>query len=480
MLYKPSQGKFKDNLVVFHNGRYYLLSMYAKTEHPNEGVDYRNIWLAESDDGVHWRDAGPVVEDFDSVIFAMGIHKVGDTYILNHGSFTGGNQNTLKFWESHDLKYWKYLGKDRDLTTFGLDNSGKTRLDAMNVVNSRSVYYGYATGPRGFLKSEDGYHWNFMDTCFDFKEYPESPSPLDEGRFECGGCKEIDGVFYYLGGWFNFLGRKGYSTCCLRSSSPEGPFVPDPVSYRLSGNSGRWVSLWARFAAFCPENLVNGYMQQGFGYEQGDTWMPPLKKAEVDSYGHMRLKYWPKNDRLLGKDYSLDKTEYTVEAKEYNSLSYDPVDASIDICPVELDAETGFIVSGFIEATNKDLRCTSPSVGIYLEENTNFGAMIWLHGYGWTEIGYGETGGNYTFTVEDFIDYGCAAPAGIIRGKPHSFRLLVHKNMYELYLDNFHIQTFNTAHFPDKPGLNPRRIGFLARNGVCRVTGLKINAMEGI
>ncbi|MDR1902170.1 MAG: hypothetical protein LBQ88_07825 [Treponema sp.] len=474
MLYKPGYGKFKDSLCLFHNGRFYLFAMFLK-----EGGDYNNIWLAESEDGVHWKDTGPVVEDFENGIIAMGIHKVGGKFILNHGSFDEkSNQNTIKFWESADLLHWTYRGKDADLTTLELDPSGKMRLDAMNVAEHRGKYYGYATGPRGFLASDDGFHWDFIPTRIDFDGMPKTPTLEMEGSFEVGGCAEINGTFYYLGGWFNYLGRKGYSVCTLRSGSPEGPFIADPAAYRLTGNSSRWVALWARFVLGSSEVLVNSYMQQGFSYECGDTWLPPLKKAEVDQSGHLRLMYWPGNDRLIGRERPLKNSEFTIQAREYNSLGYDPGEINFVLCPEQIDAENGVVITGFIEAASSDMRCTAPSAGILLEEAEGLGTFIWLHGYGLTEIGYGEFGGKYSFTVEDFVGPGCAAPAGLIPAKKHHFRILIRKNMYEFYLDDFHIDLFNTTHFPDKPGIAPRRIGFLIKNGTGKVTDLKINTME--
>jgi hypothetical protein len=484
MLYKPQYGKFKDNLVVFHEGRYYLFSMFAKDYRmlPESDDCYRYIWLAESDDGVHWHDVGPVIEDADLRIYAQGIHKVGDTFILNHGSFDhAGNQNTLKFYQSEDLYHWRYMGEESDLTTLKLDPSGKLRLDHMYVVFHDDVYYGYAVGVRGFLKSADGYRWEFLDNKIDFNGMPPTTSwPYEWGPFEVGGCREVNGIFYYLGGGgTNYLGRQGYSTCCLKSTSPEGPFVPDPQAYRFSGNSGRWVSIWARFAVFCPAPLITSYLQEGFSYEMGATWMPPLKLAAADKFGHLRMLYWNGNDRLIGSPYRLEKTGYTLEAKKL-SYSDDPVEPSVVICPSELDTGTGVVITGFIQVTSSHSNGFSSSGGFFLEESSGAGSLIWLHGYGLTEIGYGEFGDKYSFTPEDRIDYGCAAPAGLVPGKNHRFRLLIRRNMFEFYLDDCHVQLFNTTHFHDKEGLFPKRLGFMVRNGVCSVSGLRINAMDGL
>jgi len=50
MIYKPAHGTIWDPSVFWHDGKYYMFSMYRP-----EGVDYNaSIWLATSADGVHW------------------------------------------------------------------------------------------------------------------------------------------------------------------------------------------------------------------------------------------------------------------------------------------------------------------------------------------------------------------------------------------------------------------------------------------
>ena len=51
-LYQPSVGSFWDPTVIFANGKYYMYTMYG-----GDGV-----WLATSEDGVHWKDYGVVLK----------------------------------------------------------------------------------------------------------------------------------------------------------------------------------------------------------------------------------------------------------------------------------------------------------------------------------------------------------------------------------------------------------------------------------
>ena len=113
-----------------------------------------------------------------------------------------------------------------------------------------------------------------------------------------------------------------------------------------------------------------------------------------------------------------------------------------------------------------------------MEETDGAGTAIWLHGYGLTEIGRMTWKGGYTFACEDSVGYGCAAPAGIRAGAPNTFKLFVRKSMYEFYLNGLLVQTMNTTHFPDAAGINPGKIGFAVKNGICDIQNLSIRWMN--
>jgi hypothetical protein len=61
-LYQPSGGAFWDPSVIYHADKYYLFAMY--------GGD--SIWLATSDDGVHWKDYGVVLKSQGSGAIGYG------------------------------------------------------------------------------------------------------------------------------------------------------------------------------------------------------------------------------------------------------------------------------------------------------------------------------------------------------------------------------------------------------------------------
>lgn len=490
MIYKPSVGRFKDGFILWHAGQFHLFSMYT----PSDEANFRNVWLATSKDGVHWTHVGPVIQDAPFPIWAMAVHRVGDKFLMNHGSFTRpGVQNVIRFWESTDLVHWKFLGYEADLKPDPRWYHPDSRLDCMSVVpvqaGGQAKYYGYATGPGGFLESDDGRHWSGRpQPKVDWDTVSPPPTPQDEGGFEVGGCHPIGDKYYLVGGWFNYQGSTGYGVYTLIGDTPTGPFRADTAAYRLCGNSTRWVALWARFCPTEAELLVNGYMYSGYTYETGETWLPPLKRADVDAHGHLRLAYWKGNDSLqavpLDVDLSQFRKVYPDEANtdctcqllaasrlelqaqpERNSIVRTDIPTTVAVFDRPLDCDRGIVLTGSIQATCRDPRLVASSVGFYLEETPGAGTAILLHGYGRTEIGKLSLQGGLVFTPEDVLGPGCAAPAGIVPHTTHAFRLLVRKNMFEFYLDDFLVQTFNTTHQPGGIGVTPRRVGFIAQNG---------------
>lgn len=491
MIYRPPAGRFKDGFILRHAGQFYLFSMYT----PGDEAGFRNVWLATSKDGVHWTHVGPVVKEAPFPIWAMSVHRVGDKFIMNHGSFTRpGVQNVIRFWESRDLLQWKFLGHEADLEPDPRWYHPDSRLDCMSVVpvqaGGKTKYYGYATGPGGFLESDDGLRWSGRpQPHVDWDTVPPPPTPKDEGGFEIGGCHPIGGKYYLVGGWLNYMGSTGYGVYTLIGDTPTGPFRADAAAYRLCGNSTRWVALWARFCPTEAELLVNGYMYSGHSYETGETWLPPLKRAVVDARGHLRLGYWKGNDALQAVPLNVDlgrfRKVYPDEAKadcsckplasgrlelqaqpERDSIVRRHVPTTVAVLDSPIDFDRGVVLTGTIRATCRDPRLVASSVGFYLEEKPGEGTVILLHGYGRSEIGKLSLRGGLALDVEDVIGPGCAAPAGILPHTDHAFRLLIRKNMFEFYLDDLLVQTFNTTHESGGIGLTPRRVGFVAQNGL--------------
>ena len=497
MFYKPGYGRIKDSCLLYDQGRFYLFGMFSRRA---DQEAYSNVWMAESEDGVHFSDVGTVIEaPFE--VWAMSVIRIGESYWLNHGSFTRpGIQNVIRFWESKDLRNWTYH-PELDLHPDERWNAPDSRLDCMDIVpveeKGRTRYYGFATGPGGFLVSDDGIHWEGVKPAeIDWTPVTPPPIPAEEGGLEVGGCRKIGDRYYLVGGWFNYMGFTGYGTYTLTADSPHGPFHPDFPAFRLCGNSRRWVSLWARFCD-TPDGLLisNSYIYTGYSYEQGETWVPPVKRAKIDADGHLRLVYWEGNERVKGEELPLNPSRCEgagaevadgvltlTAAPEVGSLSL-PLHGkpwTLALSPEKFDPAAGFVIEGEIECTCRDRRLVAPAAGFYLEEAEGRGSAILLESQGITRIGrlIRDSGTGEAFDCEEEILPYCAAPAGIEPHCPHRFRLLVRLNLFELYLDDRFVQSFNTTHEPGTIGTLTGRIGWICCNGIARFSKLRAWAMN--
>ena len=485
MLYKPPAGKFKDNCILHHQGVFHCFSMYQRGDDPERL--YNSIWHAVSGDGVHWQDAGMAVERAPFLVWAMKVHRArSGRFILNHGSFgASGAQNTLRLWESEDLYRWE-LRPDLEITAPTSPAGTDTRLDCMSVIEWQGRYFGYATGEHGFLHSEDGEHFEFCHCDFDTAPLP--PFAATDGGFEVGDVVVCGDRVFYLGGAFGYLGRTGYGVYTMRAPGPSGPFRPDLGALRLSGNSDRWVNLWARCFQFGDGLLSHSYMQEGCTYECGDTWLPPLRRAGADAEGHFRLSWWEGNEALKGEarplrglrwetlhaDHTRVKRGSTGDQEGVVAASL-PGNAVFEVtppafaavtAPLPLDAERGVVVDGTLTLGDASW-VIFPAGGLWLEEDDTHGTAIVFDSCGRTSILAVTTAPELALVRGDVVDYGCAAPCGMTAGVAHRFRLLLRRGMFEVYLDDQYVQTFNTAHRPDRPGRIPRRFGIASCNGAC-------------
>ncbi len=500
MIYKPQTGCFKDNFLLYENGTYYLFSMFLKDAAGNrDETGYRNVFLATSKDSVHWKDHGRVIADAPFPVWAMMVYKVGDFYVMNHGSFgQEGMQNVIKLWKSNDLYHWEYMGEEYDVYPDYSQCEKNSRLDCMYVIREEDGYYGFATGPQWLFKSEDGVHWKSLPTPkIEWGEFPPSPMSSEEGIFEVAGCEKIGGKYYLIGGWFNYMGYSGYADYVLTADRAEGPFRPCSPKYRLNGQSERWVCLWARYLRSPDGLLVSNYMIDGYSYECGTTWLPPLKKVDCDGKS-ISLKYWNGNEKLKGERIDFPMQEMKPIAmlekcgthwgedclemetdKQYSSLCKIKTEYYGVYFPTK-EIENGIVVEGKIKAESRSPREIGSGAGFYFPETEKSGTAVLLTTYGTMRIGeMKEAGGKILFAAEDEAHTGiCSTATGLTGKKEQAFRLIMRKNMFEIYLDDVLVQTFNTTHEYPLIGQTPFGIGFLAENGKAIFSDIKIWKMS--
>lgn len=461
LLYRAPEGTLKDNCVVWHDGTFYLFAMYRLRATGPEQAQWCNVWLATSTDGVHWKDGGPVIKDAPFGIYAMRVWKVGDRFLMNHGSFTGDKQDVLRLWESRDLVQWNYLGAEYDVR-----RPDGQRIDHMDVIpveeEGKTVYYGYAVG--GVLRSVDGLKWTWLG------ELPLTDHIDIRVVQEPGGCQRIGNLYYLLVGGF-YPGSFEYAVGTYISEQPTGPFRPDYPAFRLNGYSGRdLVALWACYCRLPNEQLLSNYMLDPGGLF---WWHAPLKSAVVDRAGHLRMGYWKGNEVLKGSPKACDISRIQLAALGTNgdvAVSQDQVTLQAPPLPqlrwitpnrpnialafldTTFDFDKGCVLEGSMKVTGHDA-LVFPAVGICLEQANQEATAILFETWGQTEIGTCRWPDQPRFESRDITGFGCATVAGIPLDKTCSYRLLIRKGIFEIYLDNLLVQTFSALNLTGRIGL---------------------------
>ncbi|MBE7044755.1 MAG: hypothetical protein E7397_04445 [Ruminococcaceae bacterium] len=464
MIYKPGIGRMKDDCMIYRNGTYYLFSMYQKP-----GSDeFRHIWLATSKDGIHFEDYGCVVEDFPELIWAMKVYEADGIYYMNSGSFCeNGRQAVLKFWKSEDLLHWEYC-PELDVVSPELENE-KTRLDCMCVLKHDGKYYGYATGQYGFLISDDGAHWTPNPCNIDYTPFPPYNTAL--GGFEIADFIELDGTFYLLCGGFGHLGTNGYGVYLYESKHPEGPFTPCLPFYRINGTSKRWVNMWERCFEKDGQLLAHNYMYNGYSYECGDVYLPPIKKLQKTEE-KLSLAWWDGNNAMYG---GIVKT---CDSLISESSSYSVFDDTKNQCDFsELLSIPNATIIEFNMTLSENTFTNYSQGGFFLAETETDGSAVLFDTYGKCEIVHIKDG--KIQSVEDVIGFGSTAPYYITSGKTYSVRILAKNGLFELYVNDLYLQTFNNAHMPESLANAFLYFGAASVRNSCTLSNLRIYDMKG-
>ena len=476
MLYRPEKGVMWDPSVIWHEGKYYAFMMYNKDGRKAGEAKY--CLLASSPDGVHWNDEGIVNEEREPLcrFFKCFVARCGDKFIMNHGVSRPKAQDTLRFYESSDLKNWNHLFSSNPDPKWYVPTS---RWDHMYMIpkeegKHEAGYWGYVVAtPKeapgvGMMQSVDGLEWEVLPPAS--IEWPQGIQPRN--YFEWGGCERIGDKYYLIGGGGKFLGNS-YSMYTLVADSPLGPFRFENEAYRLCGTSyGKspkgsskslsWLAAWARVK---DELLISNYASFSFTDKDSPVLLP-LRKPVVGKDGHLRLGWWKGNEALKGKPFKLKKK--TVKLKTQPKKN----NYKIVYLSEEFDLDKGLVLEGRIKArsavSKRDSNDTAskmkPAAGFVFEEGPGKSMAIQLgigkpedretH-IGILEIAYED---KMQFQSEDVTGgKGCATVTGIDSGKKHSFRLLVRRGMFELYIDDMLMQTYVY-----EPGSG--KVGFMANN----------------
>ncbi|MBC8472900.1 MAG: hypothetical protein H8D56_25845 [Planctomycetes bacterium] len=472
MIYRPKTGSMWDPSVIWHDGKYYAFMMYNK-DGPN-GLGAGHCFLASSEDGVYWEDEGIVNEEQERErgckFFKCFVGRCGARFIMDHGVARPEGQDTLRFYESTDLKHWTYLFSNNPDPRWYT----RRRWDHMYILpkeegNPAAGYWGHPVAiaksdlPRGvgMMESPDGRTWEALPPAK--VEWGDMP-PRD---FEWGGCERLGGKYYLIGGTSGYV-SKGYSMYVFVADDPRGPFCPDTEAYRLCGSLSENVSWLAAWCRGNGELLISNYASMELGSRS--PWMLPLRKPVVDKEGHLRLGWWPANECLKEMPLSLTNTSVTLDTGKADG------DYQSAWLNTTFNLRQGAILEGTIKAgavTPGD----NYTAGFVLDEGSG-GSMAIQLGIGApqqreTHIGRlrTEPDGALEFVSEDVTGSGCATVTGIEDGKEHTFRLLVRLGGFELYIDDLLMQTYIYQPFFGK-------VGFLARNAEAVFSDLRAWSMS--
>jgi hypothetical protein len=508
MVYMPTRGVIWDPSVLWHDGRYYMFSMYWPAK-----AGFESVWLATSVDGVHWQDYGEVIprpraKSPCNQVYKCFVGRCGDRFIMDFGAFSGKpgteRQDTLCFYESHDLLHWTYVGESRVDSRWYVDKAAGGRWDHMYMLpkeegNPRAGYWGWVVAnPKpaeraqnrafGMMESADGLHWNAMQPPL---AELGGRDPISPGlAYETGGAERIGCKYYLLAGTYGYLRQMSYAMFTFTSDNPRGPFKLDPTAWRLCGASqahpplptGTGVQQLACWVRGNGELLISNYLTWG------NIVLLPLRKPVVDADGHLRLGYWKNNDAAKGRPLALnmDQCEQVfpreprllvtdARSVRLKAEGTDPVVRSraAALLRQAFDLEQGVILEGTIEvAAGRNRPCCA---GFYLEAKQGEGTGIALEASDaalrCSYVGALKLGKQWDFHSCDETGPGCATVTGIVPGRKHTFRLWLHHNIFELYIDDLLMQTMAV-------GERTGRVGFLVQNGVATVTDLKAWSMN--
>lgn len=312
MLYQPAppeKERMWDSWVTLHQGTWHLYYLMNRRKEK-----WDRIGLTLSEDGVHWKEHGPVLHKKDASVDWLGtgsIWKASDftltgRFIMNFSEWT--DQQGIGFAESTDLIHWTRL---EDSRRFNIDErwyEPTGRWDCIWALpKPDGGYCGYWTAtPKagwnaafGFGQSEDGIHWEALKPpeCIGLdagerRKTEQGAVGVKEG--EVGAVEEIDGRYYMTYGKGFRESDVGMFT--LVAERPEGPF-------RLAAKNPRHLlpsfTYFTRFLKVGDLVLVNHHTLT----RDWEFFFAPMKRAVVDYEGTLRLTWWEGNDALKGESF---------------------------------------------------------------------------------------------------------------------------------------------------------------------------------
>jgi hypothetical protein len=211
-----------------------------------------------------------------------------------------------------------------------------------------------------------------------------------------------------------------------------------------------------------------------------------MKKAVVDKGGHLRMGYWPGNEAMKGRKIPVEMGDcvrlHPTTMDEAHIVKGNGARLELKDKKVQLqrgmgggvvalmanvfDLAKGVVLEGSMtvidEGWGPETHIVPVSSGFYVEEKPDEGLAMVMETYGITRMDHlARREGKLIFRCLDVTGPGCATIGGIHPGRKTSFRLMVRRDIVELYLDDLLVQTFFFS------ARATGRLGFLAMDGGC-------------
>lgn len=280
------------------------------------------VAIAESDDGVHWRETDPFTCPLAHGLAGYCLRWTGKEFVYfsserNQGADHMDYPVVLRQYRSRDLKNWEFMGDE--YTTRPDKRWCSCRWDELVILDDGGKFYGYITSePRpelardgmGMLESTDGVRWEPLPPpVFEWDGLPSQ-------QMEVCFCEKIGGRYYLGMGSRSYMGHLGFSVMMFVSESPVGPFRPDKETFRLCGSTTRDVNWLAKTLHWRGEILVGNWITTtldksfpGIWGNGQSMWIGPLKKLITDKHskdlGRLHVLFRRENPTTEKQDFEL-------------------------------------------------------------------------------------------------------------------------------------------------------------------------------
>jgi hypothetical protein len=228
--------------------------------------------------------------------------------------------------------------------------------------------------------------------------------------------------------------------------------------------------MWERCFEKDGELLAHNYMYDGFSYEKGQVYLPPIKRLLATERG-LCLGWWEGNDALVGAPVT-KQASLSAEAPRHDVFT--TPDGSCT-CSDPIPLPTTTVVDFRLTLTeNRFIKYSAG--GFYLAETEQEGSAVLFDAYGACRIVHVKDG--RICEEEDVIGFGSTAPYYTESGKTYGIRLLIKHGLFEIYVDGKYLQTFNNAHTPDATARPITGVAAIAERSGCTITDLTVYEMK--